>query len=118
MGKLQTQSIFKVGRSLSFAYTVNTIGAVLGSFCSGFVLMPFLGQESGLKIVIGLQLGTALFAGAGSLARKSADWGRLAPWLGAALLILWPISYLAVRAMRVWAAVTDLARKPEYVRAE
>ena len=39
-------------------------------------------------------------------------------WLGAALLILWPISYVAVRAMRVWAAVTDLARKPEYMRAE
>ena len=33
-------------------------------------------------------------------------------WLGAALLLLWPIAYLAVRAMRVWASVTDLARKP------
>lgn len=39
-------------------------------------------------------------------------------WLGAALLVLWPISYLAVRAMRVWAVMTDLARKPEYIRAE
>ena len=34
------------------------------------------------------------------------------------LLALWPVSYLAVRAMRVWDAVTDLARKPQYIRAD
>ena len=39
-------------------------------------------------------------------------------WLGAALLLLWPVAYLAVRTMRVWASVTDLARKPEYIRAD
>ncbi len=39
-------------------------------------------------------------------------------WLGAALLVLWPVAYVAVRAMRIWAVMTDLARKPEYIRAE
>lgn len=39
-------------------------------------------------------------------------------WLGAGLLILWPVAYLAVRTMRVWAVMTDLARKPEYIRAD
>ena len=38
--------------------------------------------------------------------------------LGLGLLALWPVAYLAVRTMRVWAAVTDLARKPEYIRAD
>ena len=38
--------------------------------------------------------------------------------LGALLLVLWPVAYLAVRLMRVWASVTDLARKPEYIRAD
>jgi 4-hydroxybenzoate polyprenyltransferase len=38
--------------------------------------------------------------------------------LGLALMIFWPVSYLAVRTMRVWANVTDLARKPQYLRAE
>jgi hypothetical protein len=41
------------------------------------------------------------------------DW-----WMGAGLLVLWPVAYLAVRAMRVWAVMTDLARKPEYIRAD
>ena len=38
--------------------------------------------------------------------------------LGLALLAFWPVSYLAVRAMRAWASMTDLARRPQYVRAE
>jgi 4-hydroxybenzoate polyprenyltransferase len=37
---------------------------------------------------------------------------------GLALLLFWPISYLAVRAMRVWANMTDLAKPPQYVRAD
>jgi hypothetical protein len=45
--------------------------------------------------------------------------GGYVDWrLGAGLLLLWPVAYLAVRAMRVWAVMTDLARKPEYIRAE
>ncbi len=39
-------------------------------------------------------------------------------WMGLSLMILWPTSYLAVKAMRLWAGMTDLARRPEYVRAE
>ncbi|MHC4634991.1 MAG: hypothetical protein ACYSYU_07260, partial [Planctomycetota bacterium] len=42
VGKIYTQSISKVGRSIGFAYMVNTIGAVLGSFCAGFVLIPLV----------------------------------------------------------------------------
>lgn len=38
--------------------------------------------------------------------------------LGLALMVLWPIAYLGVRLMRVWAVMTDLARKPEYIRAD
>lgn len=39
-------------------------------------------------------------------------------WLGLGLLVLWPISYLAMRTMRVWDSMTDMAKKPEYIRAE
>ena len=37
---------------------------------------------------------------------------------GAALLALWPVAYLGVRLMRAWSSLTDLTRKPEYVRAD
>lgn len=56
VGKIYTQSVSTVGSSLGFAYMVNTVGAVLGSFCAGFVFIPLIGKENGLSLVIGLQL--------------------------------------------------------------
>ncbi len=60
VSKIYTQSISKVGRSIGVAYAINTIGAVLGSFCAGFVLIPQFGKENSLSLVIGLQLLTSL----------------------------------------------------------
>ncbi len=60
VGKIYTQSASRVGRSIGVAYTINTIGAVLGSFCAGFVLTPLVGKENGLSLVISLQLFTSL----------------------------------------------------------
>jgi spermidine synthase len=60
VGKIYTQSVSGVGRSIGVAYTINTIGAVSGSFCAGFLLIPFFGKEKSLSLVVGLQLLTAL----------------------------------------------------------
>jgi len=45
-------------------------GAVSGSFCAGFILIPLVGKENGLSLVIGLQLLTALIV-AGMILLKS-----------------------------------------------
>ena len=60
VGKIYTQSVSKIGRSIGFAYAINTVGAVSGSFCAGFVLIPLAGKERSLSLVIGLQLLTSL----------------------------------------------------------
>jgi len=51
VGKIYTQSLAKVGRSIGLAYAINTLGAVLGSFCAGFLLIPWLGKEQSLRSV-------------------------------------------------------------------
>jgi spermidine synthase len=56
VGKIYTRSVSRVARSIGSAYAINTIGAVLGSFCAGFVLVPLFGKENGLRFVISLQL--------------------------------------------------------------
>jgi spermidine synthase len=63
VGKIYTTSLSHTGRSIGFAYAVNSVGAVLGSFCAGFLLIPFVGKENGLSLVIAIQLLTALFVG-------------------------------------------------------
>ena len=60
VSKIYTQSVSKIGRSIGVAYAINTIGAVLGSFCAGFVLIPQFGKENSLSLVVGFQLLTSL----------------------------------------------------------
>ena len=79
VGKIYTRSVLKVGRSIGIAYSVNTIGAVLGSFCAGFLLVPFMGKEYGLSVVVGLQLFTSLVVGGFILWKRSEAFSRWVP---------------------------------------
>ncbi len=56
VGKICTRSVSRVGTAIGFAYLVNTIGAVAGSFCSGFLLIPLLGKENSLRLLVAVQL--------------------------------------------------------------
>ncbi len=56
VGKIYTRSLKNVGKSIGFAYAVNAIGAVLGSFCAGFILIPLLGKELSLSLIIAFQI--------------------------------------------------------------
>ena len=59
VGKIYTFSLSHIGKSVGFAYSINTIGAVLGSFCAGFVLIPLMGKENSLRLIIAIQLITS-----------------------------------------------------------
>ncbi|MFO7569174.1 MAG: fused MFS/spermidine synthase, partial [Smithellaceae bacterium] len=61
--KIYTRSLDRVGRSIGEAYATNTLGAVTGSFCAGFILIPFLGKELSLSLVAGLQMAVPLIVG-------------------------------------------------------
>ena len=45
VGKIYTTSLSRTGRSIGFAYAVNSVGAVLGSFCAGFLSDTVRGQR-------------------------------------------------------------------------
>ncbi|MFI5291173.1 MAG: fused MFS/spermidine synthase, partial [Polyangia bacterium] len=40
----------RVGREVGDAYSVNTVGAIVGSFAAGFVVLPVLGLQRGLGL--------------------------------------------------------------------
>jgi spermidine synthase len=58
--KIYVRSFHRMGRSIGTAYALNTVGAIVGSFVAGFVLVPFLGKAFSVRLVCGLQLGVAL----------------------------------------------------------
>ena len=60
VGRIYTRSLAGAGKSIGYAYAINSIGAVLGAFSAGFILIPFLGKENGIRLVVCLQLAAAL----------------------------------------------------------
>jgi len=79
VGKIYTRSVTGVGRSIGFVYAINTTGAVLGSFCAGFILIPLIGKENGLRLVAGLQLLSSLAVAGIILYSGRKGFLRLAP---------------------------------------
>ncbi len=53
-----------VGRDVGRAYAFNTVGAIIGAFGGGFVVLPLLGLETGVRVaaVIDALLALALFS--------------------------------------------------------
>ncbi len=51
----------RLGRSVGTLYASNTIGAILGSFMAGFVLIPLLGTQMTLSTAAGVNLFAGIF---------------------------------------------------------
>lgn len=86
VGKICTRSLDNTGRSIGFAYAVNTIGAVLGSFCAGFVLIPLMGKENSISLVVGIQLATLLLISVHMILKDRSSFIRQVPLLGLVLI--------------------------------
>lgn len=82
---IYTHSLGNIGRQTGTLYAVNTIGAVVGSFAAGFVLIPILGSINSLMLLILLSLaaGFSLFY----LSMRKEGMSNLT-WLAGALVIL------------------------------
>jgi spermidine synthase len=77
VGKICTPSADGVGRAIGFAYMLNTIGAMCGPLVAGFLFIPILGKEWGLKTVAGLQILACLLVIGALLSRGRLRLSRL-----------------------------------------
>ena len=46
--RLFTQSLYRVGSSVGTTYAVNTVGAIVGAFSGGFILLPLIGIQNAI----------------------------------------------------------------------
>jgi len=93
VGKIYTTSLSHTGRSIGFAYAINSVGAVLGSFCAGFLLIPLMGKEHGLRFVILIQILTVLFISFRVFRKTERPMFQLAPVVACVCIGLGFISY-------------------------
>jgi spermidine synthase len=59
-GRIYIANFRRLGRSVGELYAWNTIGAILGAAAAGFALMPVLGLENSLVVLLCLNLGIGL----------------------------------------------------------
>ena len=55
----------RFGKEVGVVTSVNTLGAVLGSFCSAFILIPVLGLRNAFLLMVTISLLTGLFVWSG-----------------------------------------------------
>ena len=62
VARLFTQNLFRVGSGVGSSYAANTVGAVLGAFAGGFILIPNLGVQNTIifAVVMNLLIGSWL----------------------------------------------------------
>jgi predicted membrane-bound spermidine synthase len=62
VARLFTQSLYRVGSGVGNSYAANTVGAVLGAFAGGFILIPNIGVQNTIlfAVIINLSVGCAL----------------------------------------------------------
>ena len=84
VARLFTQSLYRVGSGVGSSYAANTLGAILGAFAGGFILIPNIGVQNAIifAVVMNLLIGCLLVVADPRLAKVT----RLA--LGFAVLIL------------------------------
>jgi spermidine synthase len=104
--RVVTGALATVGRDVGFAYALNTVGAIVGSFFSGFVILPGLGLQRGIYLAaaVDLALAVLLFSVASSLTRARRMIGiatAMAMALGALALPRWNLTSFSIGFFRI-----------------
>ncbi len=87
VGKIRTRALERVGSAVGSAYFWNTLGSILGTLTSGFVLIPLLGRVySTLYIGAGLSLALGLVLLASSMPARVAVRGAIVAGLTVVVL--------------------------------
>lgn len=56
VARLFTQSLYRVGTSVGISYAANTVGAILGAFAGGFILIPWIGVQNSILFAVAVNL--------------------------------------------------------------
>jgi spermidine synthase len=95
VARIYTQSLYRIGSSVGTAYASNTVGAIVGAFLGGFVLIPTLGVQNsiGLAVAVSATAGVVLVA----LDARVRRGRRLA-----AAGVMFVVAVAAVLSFRTW----------------
>jgi len=120
--KIYNASASRVGRLVGNAYSINTLGAIAGSFASGFILIPILGLKNTLVLASSLNilLGLALLLAVKQVRRRNVGFAGLCIVLLLAAVIsarpAWNVSVMSSGVYRYAPSLVDLNRRQFFER--
>lgn len=104
VSKVFTDSLRKTGREIGFIYSMNTLGAIVGSLLGGFAIVPLVGIRHGLVVAAWVTLASGVV---NLLIREAKE--RPRPLLAATFVatciagtLLLPVWNAALLAIPVW----------------
>lgn len=92
VAKINTASIEELGNDVGNVYSINTVGAILGSLGAGFLLIPLIGVKGTTLVAAGLNFAvslTMIFVSKSAIAKK---------WLAAGIMAMAIVGLFAVTA--------------------
>jgi spermidine synthase len=99
--RIFTSGAARVGRDVGTAYSINTVGAIIGSFAAGFVVLPLLGLQRGLGLCV---LASAALAAGFLVVRRRFVLGAALPAATIAAMLLvprWSLVHFSAGLFRV-----------------
>lgn len=103
----------ELGTKLGQAYSANTAGAILGSFTVGFFIIPSLGLQHTIQLVVGLNLMAGFLLSVAEKRVVAIDWGLIAVGISGLLFFpAWNVNRLNSGA---YYAPEFIERKPVFV---
>lgn len=86
-GKAYVRSVREVGQDIGAVYSVNTLGAILGAFAAGFVLLSWLGVQGAIVFLAAINAAVGLFVLLVNRGSTNILRFMVAPALAAAVLV-------------------------------
>ena len=101
--RIYSEGVGTIGRKVGNIYSVNTAGAILGSFAGGFVLVPFVGAQTGVMLIAGLNIALSIV-----ILAFTAGQGRWKYLAGAAFAAAYAIIALSLPSWEKMAMTTGM----------
>lgn len=98
VSRICTRQMKFLGRSIGNIYSANTIGAILGSLLSGFLLIPLIGIQNSIKLIASINVIIGMIALVGSMT-KQADKSRK---LALSTLVIGSLVFLSLIIFPSW----------------
>lgn len=58
--RIYSEGVGTIGKKVGNIYSINTAGAILGSFAGGFFLVPVIGAQTGVMLIAGLNIALSI----------------------------------------------------------